>query len=184
MTPSKKKVLVLLGQAHLAHHYVRPGYGCRRTWGWDAGEGERLLDHADLGAAVIGHGGGLARVVEAVVHVVAPDVLPQPRRLVVQPRDALLQTRRRRRGGLSRRRGHRTQADDGASATAGVARDVRRGAVVAAAAAGCEAPGGLGAMEQRRVSHLRRRNARYLKEAEARGLGCGGCVCAHRGTVS
>jgi hypothetical protein len=139
---------------------------------WDGGEGERLLDHADLGAAVVGHGGRLAGLVEAVVHVVAPDALPDPRRLVVEPSDALLQARGGRRGALgrSRRRGHRAR-----QAAAGAAReDGRRGAVAAAAtaAAGCgSARGRAGRVEQRRVSHLRR----YLKGAEGRrGEGCGG----------
>lgn len=106
---------------------------------------------------MVGHGRGLAGVVEAVVHVVAPDALPEPRRLVVQPRDALLETRgrrrRRERGGLSRRRGHRTQAGDAAAAM-----DARRGVVVA----DWGARGEFGAVEQRRVSHLRRRDARCL----------------------
>jgi len=75
---------------------------------WDGGEDERLVDGAYLGAADVGHRRGIARFVEAVVQVVAADALPDPRRLVVQPRDVLLQAgwgHRHRRGGLSSSRG-------------------------------------------------------------------------------
>lgn len=113
---------------------------------WDGGEGERLLDHSDLGAAVVGHGRGLAGVVEAVVHVVAPDALPHPRRLVVQPRDALLESRRRGRLGRRRRGHHNCEA-----AAAAVA-DGERGAAAAGRARGRD--DGQAGVEHCRLGHL------------------------------
>lgn len=99
----------------------------------DGGEGEGFLDHADLGAAVVGHGGGLAGVVEAVVHVLAPDALPHAGRLVVEPRDALLQPRgscrrRRRRGQRRCHRAHGEFRPPAAAAAAAVVVEAEAGA--------------------------------------------------------
>lgn len=76
----------------------------------NGGETEGLFDHTDLSGAVVGEGDGRLRLVEAVVHMVSPYVLPYPGRLIVELRDPFLQllllrlNRRRR-----RRRQHRTR---------------------------------------------------------------------------
>lgn len=59
----------------------------------DAGESQGLLDHPNLGGAMVVEAEGrvAVRVVEAVMHVLPPHALPRHRRLVVELRYPLLQ---------------------------------------------------------------------------------------------
>lgn len=80
---------------------------------WNGGEPESLFNHSNLSGSVVGEQGEgvvfvflviVVRIVEAVVHVVTPYLLPNPRRLVVQLRYPFLKLfhllcRRRRRSG-------------------------------------------------------------------------------------